>query len=52
MYKQFFAGMEWTVLPLFALLFFLVLFLAVGVRLFFVKRPRDFEHDENLPLTD
>jgi hypothetical protein len=52
MYKQYFAGMEFTALPLFALFFFLVLFLAVGVRLFLVKRPKDFDRDASMPLSD
>ena len=51
MYKHFYAGMEQT-LPLFALFFFIAIFVGVGVRLFVLKRASDFSSDEALPLND
>jgi hypothetical protein len=51
-FRQFFAGMDLGVFPLFALLFFLLLFAVVGARLFLLKRPADYAHDEALPLSD
>ncbi len=52
MYKQFFAGMEWTALPIFALLLFMVFFALVVLRTFAFKSKRDFEPDSQLPLFD
>lgn len=52
MFKQHFANMEFTGLAIFALLFFVLLFITVGVRVFFFKKPRDFERDASLPLID
>lgn len=51
MYKHFYAGMEQT-LPLFAFLFFVGVFVAVGVRVFVFKRASDFSSDEQMPLDD
>lgn len=52
MYKQFFAGMEFTALPLFALALFLVFFVAVTVRVFALHRKADFDAVAALPLND
>ncbi len=52
MYKQFFSGMEWTSLPLFALGLFLAMFLLMVLRTFLYKTPRDFEPASQLPLFD
>ncbi len=52
MYKQFFAGMEWTALPIFALCLFMVLFALVVLRTFAFKSKQDFEPDSALPLSD
>ncbi|MGV3619612.1 MAG: CcoQ/FixQ family Cbb3-type cytochrome c oxidase assembly chaperone [Archangium sp.] len=52
MYKQFFAGMTYTALPLFALALFLVFFAAVFVRTFAFRRARDFDDAAAMPLSD
>jgi cytochrome c oxidase cbb3-type subunit 4 len=52
MYRQFYAGMDLTHLPLFALLFFLAVFLGVVAWLFVARRSRDFEAVSLLPLAD
>lgn len=52
MYKQFFAGMEFTALPLFALGLFLVFFVMVGVRVFVLRARADFDAVAALPLND
>ncbi|MFO0594418.1 MAG: CcoQ/FixQ family Cbb3-type cytochrome c oxidase assembly chaperone [Myxococcaceae bacterium] len=52
MFKQHFADMELSAFPLFALIFFLVVFTLVAARVFFAKRQKDFEHESNLPLAD
>ena len=52
MYKWFYAGHALTQLPLFALVFFLVFFLAVVLWVTAVKRPADFEAVAALPLED
>ncbi|MEW5740331.1 MAG: CcoQ/FixQ family Cbb3-type cytochrome c oxidase assembly chaperone [Myxococcota bacterium] len=52
MYRQFFAGMEWTALPLFALGLFLVMFVLMLLRTFAWKSKGDFAQQENLPLSD
>lgn len=52
MYKQFFAGMEFTALPLFALALFMVFFVAVTVRVFALQRKTDFDAVAALPLND
>lgn len=51
MYKHFYAGMEQT-LPLFAFLFFVAIFVGVGVRVFVLKRASDFSSDAAMPLQD
>ncbi|WP_224364486.1 CcoQ/FixQ family Cbb3-type cytochrome c oxidase assembly chaperone [Hyalangium versicolor] len=52
MYRQFYQGMDWTHLPLFALLFFLAVFLGVVAWLFLARRSQDFEAAALLPLLD
>jgi len=52
MYRQFYADMDFTHLPLFALLFFLAVFLGVVAWLFLARRSRDFEAVSLLPLAE
>ncbi|PZR06301.1 MAG: CcoQ/FixQ family Cbb3-type cytochrome c oxidase assembly chaperone [Archangium gephyra] len=52
MYKQFFAGMTHTALPLFALALFLLFFAAVFVRTFALRKARDFDAAAAMPLDD
>ena len=52
MFKQFFAGMEWSSLPIFALCLFMAFFAVVVLRTFVFKTPRDFEEQSALPLSD
>ena len=52
MYKAFFANLEWTALPLFALGLFLVMFVLMLVRTFAWKTRQAFAPIETLPLSD
>jgi cytochrome c oxidase cbb3-type subunit IV len=52
MFKQFFAGMEFTALPIFALCLFIGMFVLMALRTFVFKSVRDFEPDSQLPLND
>jgi len=52
MYKQFFAGMEWTALPIFALGLFMAMFVLMVLRTFAFKTKRDFQAHSELPLSD
>jgi len=52
MYAQFYAGSRLVDLPLFALLLFVVTFVAVLVRTSIAKRRGDFESMARLPLDD
>ncbi len=52
MYKQFFAGMTFTALPLFAMALFLIFFALVAVRTFALRSKRDFDAVASLPLQD
>lgn len=52
MFKQFFAGMEFTALPIFALWLFIGMFVLMALRTFVFKSVRDFEPDSQLPLND
>ena len=52
MYKEFYAGMEWAVLPIVALLFFLFAFSLILLRTFAAKRRHDFDAIASLPLND
>jgi len=51
MYKQFFAGMQLTALPLFAMLIFLALFTGVVAWVLFARRGQDFDGLARLPLS-
>lgn len=50
MYKSFYAGMDYAHLPLFALFFFLAVFVGVLVRTFVMRRPHHFDPLAQLPL--
>lgn len=50
MYKQFFSGMEWTFLPLFALAVFLVVFAVVVLRVLVIQKRSDLDVVAALPL--
>jgi cytochrome c oxidase cbb3-type subunit IV len=52
MFKQFFAGMEFTALPIFALWLFIAIFLLMALRTFVFKSVRDFEPQSLMPLND
>lgn len=52
MYKQFFAGMEFTALPLFAMALFLGFFLAVGIRTWFFQSRSELDARAQQPLLD
>lgn len=52
MFKQYFAGFEFTALPLFALALFLLMFVLVLVRTYAFKSQRDFEPQSQMPLFD
>lgn len=50
MYKQFYQGMSFEELPLFALLMFFTMFVSVILRLTLFKKQEDFVRVERLPL--
>lgn len=50
MYRQFYEGMTWSDLPLFTLVLFVSIFLAVVVRLFVLHRGRDYESMARMPI--
>lgn len=50
MYKEFFANMQWTALPLFALVLFIVIFALVIARTWGGQKQSDFEQLASLPL--
>lgn len=52
MYKQFYAGMSLTELPLFALVLFILVFLAVCAWVYGVRRRQDFDSLANMPLAE
>ena len=52
MYASFYAQMRAADLPVFALLLFLCLFVAVVIRMMWLKRREDFEPLAHLPLAD
>jgi hypothetical protein len=51
-YREFFAGMDSTVLPLAAMAFFALAFALVLLRTFAWKRRRDYDSVAELPLAD
>jgi hypothetical protein len=52
MFKQFFAHMEFTALPIFALWLFIAMFLLVLLRFLVFRTDRDFAQQANAPLVD
>jgi hypothetical protein len=52
MFGQFYAGMHWSALPLFALALFLTTFLIVLVRTTFFAKRDEVDRLANLPLED
>ncbi len=52
MFKAYFANMEWTALPLFALGLFLTMFVLMLLRTFAFKRVTDYDSAAALPLHD
>ncbi len=52
MFKQHFAGMEFTALPIFALGLFISIFLLMVLRTFAFKTKSDFKPHSELPLSD
>jgi len=52
MYREFFSGMTSTTLPMVAMAFFFVAFVLVLVRLFVLRRRRDYDPIAALPLDD
>ncbi len=52
MFKQYFANMESTAMPLIALWLFLGVFVVVALRVFVFKTTSDFATDAQLPLDD
>lgn len=52
MFKQFFAGMEWTAPPIFALVLFMSMFALMVLRTFAFKTRADFQPHSELPLSD
>jgi hypothetical protein len=52
MFKEYFAGMEWTALPLFGLGLFVAMFVMVVLRTFAFKTKGDFKPHSELPLSD
>jgi cytochrome c oxidase cbb3-type subunit 4 len=52
MFRQFFAGMQLTALPLFAMFFFLAIFIGVVAWVLLARRGQDFDGLARLPLTE
>ena len=52
MYRSFYAGMSLTDLPLFALVLFMAVFLAVIVRTWVFRRREEFDALSRLPFDD
>jgi cytochrome c oxidase cbb3-type subunit 4 len=52
MFGQFYAGMHWSALPLFALLLFLTIFLVVLVRTILFAKRAEVDRLSRLPLDD
>jgi cytochrome c oxidase cbb3-type subunit 4 len=52
MYKQFYAGMDFSHFPLFALWLFLAVFAGVCTWVLVVRRAKDFDPLSRLPLGD
>lgn len=52
MYREFYAGATLLDLPLFTLILFVTVFLAVVARTFLLRKSRDFDGMAQLPLGD
>jgi cytochrome c oxidase cbb3-type subunit 4 len=52
MFGQFYAGMHWTALPLFALILFLTVFLVVVLRTILLAKRDEVDRLARLPLED
>lgn len=52
MYREFYAALPSTLLPIVVMAFFLAAFVVVVVRTFVLKRRRDYESVAALPLAD
>ena len=52
MYREFFAGMEWTGVALFAMGFFLLFFVVVLLRVFLLRARHDYDSVARLPLDE
>jgi len=52
MYREFFAGMEWTGLALFAMVLFLALFVLMLLRVFVFHSRRDYDSAALLPFDE
>jgi len=52
MFGQFYAGMHWTALPLFALILFLTVFLVVVLRTILLAKRDEIDRLARLPLED
>lgn len=52
MYREFYAALPSTLLPIVVMAFFLAAFVLVVVRTFVLKRRRDYERVAALPLAD
>ena len=52
MWKSFYAGMEFTYLPLFTLILFLAVFFGVVAWVYGLRRRGDFDAMASLPLND
>ena len=52
MYKEFYSGMEWSLLPIVTLFFFLGAFALMLLRTFAYKKKHDFDSVAALPLDD
>jgi cytochrome c oxidase cbb3-type subunit 4 len=52
MYKSFYQGMSLTQLPLFSLVLFILIFLAVAAWLFIARRSGDYDALARLPLAE
>jgi cytochrome c oxidase cbb3-type subunit IV len=52
MYKTFFANMEFTALPIFALVLFISMFVLMLARTYFYRKPSDYSAIAAAPLAD
>jgi cytochrome c oxidase cbb3-type subunit IV len=52
MYRQFYEGMDLAVLPLFALVLFVAVFVGVFIRTYVLRRAGDFDNLARMPLDE